>query len=124
MLGKLDDLSPKGIKQGALSDCWFLAGTAAMAEDVKRLEKTMDVNSRSRLNGQGIYRYYYWNFNKWVAINIDDKLPVQYKYSNSKDYFSTTFAHTSTFGASWMPLFEKAYSKFIGNYDRIEWGLG
>lgn len=23
-----------------------------------------------------------------------------------------------------MPLFEKAYSKFIGNYDRIEWGLG
>lgn len=57
-------------------------------------------------------------------MNIDDRLPVKYKYTNSKDYFTPWAADRSLHGAWWMPLLEKAYAKFNGNYDRIAWGSG
>lgn len=122
--GKLEAFAPHGIKQGGLSDCWFLAGAAALAEDATRMWPVVDKNSRDNYSPTGVFRYYFWVQNKWVPINIDDRLPIGYKYSNSKDYFSTFAAGRSNFGAWWMPLFEKAYSKFNGNYDRIEWGSG
>jgi hypothetical protein len=81
-------------------------------------------NSRQNYNPTGVFRYFFWVKDKWVAINVDDQLPAAYKYSNSKDYYRPFGADRSTFGAWWMPLFEKAYSKLNGNYDRIEWGSG
>lgn len=107
-----------------MSDCWFLAGAAALAEDATRMAPVVHVNSRENYSPTGIFRYFFWVQNKWVPINIDDRLPVSYKYSNSDKYFETFAAGRSNFGAWWMPLFEKAYSKFNGNYDRIEWGSG
>lgn len=59
-----------------------------------------------------------------MPINIDDRLPTKYKYSNSKDYFAPFAADKSLYNAFWMPLLEKAYAKLNGNYDRIEWGSG
>ena len=110
--GSLDAFSPHGIKQGMIGDCWFLAGTAAIAEDAERMNKVVHKNSREKYNPNGVFRYFFWVQNKWVAINIDDQLPVVYKYSNSKDYFYTYATGRSNFGAWWMPLFEKAYAKF------------
>lgn len=59
-----------------------------------------------------------------MPVNIDDRLPVKYKYTNSKDFFVPWSAGRSQHGAWWMPLLEKAYAKFNGNYDRIGWGSG
>ena len=46
--GKLGLFSPKGIKQGGVGDCWFLAGVAAIAEDPTRLY--LNVHKNSRMN--------------------------------------------------------------------------
>jgi len=59
-----------------------------------------------------------------VAINIDDRLPTRYKYSNSVTDFVPYGAGKSTHGAWWMPLLEKAFAKLNGNYDRTEGGSG
>lgn len=121
MLGNLGKLAPSGIAQGSLNDCWFLASATALIETPSHFN-VMHVNSRDRYNPSGIYRYYFWVKDKWVAINIDDKLPVRYKYTNSKDFFLTIFSGRSAHGAWWAPLFEKAYAKLNGAYSRLEWG--
>ena len=122
--GSLGEFAPAGIKQGSLSDCWFLAGVTALAETPSRLYQNVHKNSRQNYNPTGVYRYFFWIQNKWVPINVDDQLPVRYKYSNSRDYFVPFASDRSDYGAWWMPLFEKAYAKLNGNYDRIEWGSG
>lgn len=122
--GKLGEFSPAGIKQGKIGDCWFLAGSTAIAEDPTHMYPVVHKNSRHDYSPTGIFRYFFWVENKWVPINIDDQLPVGYKYSNSRDYFAPYGADRSTYGAWWMPLLEKAYAKLNGNYDRIEWGSG
>jgi len=124
LLGKFGSMRPSGIKQGGLADCWFLAGAAATAEVPSRLNNNVYRLSRGKYVGQGIYRYYFFVRGVKTRINIDDRLPVRYKYSNSKDYFAPAMADRSMFGAWWMPLLEKAYAKFQGNYDRLEWGSG
>lgn len=124
LLGEFNHMKPSGIKQGSLADCWFLSGVAAVAEQAERLETIVHANSRGSYNFQGVYRYYFWSQKEWVPVNIDDRLPVKYKYSNSKDYFAPWSADRSQHGAWWMPLLEKAYAKFHGNYDRIGWGSG
>lgn len=117
-------MAPTGIVQGSLSDCWFLAAATALAEQEGRLDHAIHRNSRDVYNKGGIFRYYFWIKDQWIAINVDDKLPVRYKYSNSDEHFLTLFAGKSKNGAWWMPLFEKAYSKLNGEYSRIEWGSG
>jgi hypothetical protein len=124
LLGSLGDYKPSGIKQGSLSDCWFLAGATAVAENSERLNNVIHKNSRSSYNSQGIFRYYFWSYDSWVGINIDDALPGKNMYSNSDCCQVPFAADQSKNGAWWMPLLEKAYSKFNGNYDRIEWGSG
>lgn len=120
--GKLGEFAPAGIKQGSIADCWFLATVTAIAEHPPRLHKNFHKNNRFGYSPNGIFRYFFWINGEWVPINIDDQLPVQYMYTNSKDYFKPFSADRSNFGAWWMPLFEKAYAKFVGNYDRLEWG--
>lgn len=124
LMGKFNSFRPTGIKQGGLADCWFLAGAAATAEVPSRLNRNVHVNSRQQYNGQGIFRYFFFVQGDKIPINIDDRLPAAFKYSNSDKYFRPAFADKSNFGAWWMPLLEKAYAKFQGNYDRMEWGSG
>jgi len=121
--GSLGEFAPAGIKQGGFSDCWFLAGATAIAENPVRMHQIVHKNSRDYASN-GVFRYFFWVGDSWVPINIDDRLPARYTYSNSKDYFSPYGADRSNFGAMWMPLLEKAYAKLNGNYDRTEWGSG
>lgn len=87
LMGKLSEFTPAGIKQGSVGDCWFLAGTAAIAETPMRMHNLVHKNSRQDYNKNGVFRYFFWVENRWVPINIDDRLVVRYKYSNSRDYY-------------------------------------
>ena len=58
--GTLDEFAPAGIKQGSLSDCWFLAGATALAEDPVRLYNNVHINSRLDYNPTGVFRYTFW----------------------------------------------------------------
>lgn len=58
--------------------------------------------------------------NKWVGINIDDRLPA-YQYGAS---YKPNFTGRSASEAWWTPLLEKAFAKFNQNFQRIESGAG
>lgn len=65
---------------------------------------------------------------KRIGINVDQRLPTrQPKYTDGTlvpDYFVTYGTDRSKNGAWWVPLMEKAFSKFNQNYDRIQGGSG
>ena len=108
---------PQGIRQMGISDCWFLAGTAAMAEHADRIYNVMQDRE---YNAAGAFRFYFYVINEWVAINVDDRVPVRPWGSGFRPYATWP----SKLGAWWMPLLEKAYAKLNQNYDRIGWGRG
>ena len=58
--GTLGEFAPAGIKQGGTADCWFLAGTTALAEDPVRLHQNFHVDSRQDYNPTGVFRYFFW----------------------------------------------------------------
>ena len=72
MYGPSGNMTPHGIKQGTLSDCWFMASATALVENPERLNFVIHTNSRDTYNNQGIFRYYFWVKDKWYGINIDD----------------------------------------------------
>ena len=86
-----------------------------------RLDQIIHVNSRE-INPAGVYRHYFWSYDKWVPINIDDRLPVRYRNRNTKDSYVPFAAERSLTGSWWVPLLEKAYAKFNGDYSRLEYG--
>jgi hypothetical protein len=98
-----------------LSDCWFLAGVSALAENKDRIYKVMN---DKEYNSAGAFRFYFYVINDWVGINIDDRVPV-IEWATG---FRPWATWRSTNGAWWMPLLEKAYAKLNQNYDRIGWG--
>ena len=103
---------PNHIGQGYLGDCWFLAAAAAIAEWPDLVK---GVFAHDELLPQGISRQFFWVKDRWVTVNIDDRLPS----SSSRTMFVNP-----TRGAWWMPLLEKAYAKLDVNYDRIVGGWG
>lgn len=100
-----------------IADCWFLAGTAAVAEHADRIYNVMQDR---QYNAAGAFRFYFFVINEWVGINVDDRVPV----TPWGDGFRPYATWPSKLGAWWMPLLEKAYAKLNQNYDRIGWGRG
>lgn len=66
---------PNGIKQGSLGDCWFLAAIAAVAEEPARITRL--IANHSQYPKSGIFRFNFWVKDKWVGMNIDDRLPAR-----------------------------------------------
>ena len=54
------------------------------------------------------------------TVFVDDWLPLQEDFWNGG--FQTFFAHMGDDSALWMPLLEKAFAKYYGNYERIAGG--
>jgi len=67
-------------------------------------------------DNKGAFRFFFWVKNKWIGINIDDRLPMH------GDSGNPALAQRSTLGAWWMPLMEKAYAKLDGTYARLSCG--
>ena len=74
LFGSLGQPLPYGVKQGQLGDCWFLAAASAVSEEPDRM-KNVIVNTDYSKNG--IFRFNFWVIDKWVSVNVDDRLPVR-----------------------------------------------
>ena len=117
LFGSLGQPLPYGVKQGQLGDCWFLAAASAVSEEPDRM-KNVIVNTD--YSASGIFRFNFWVIDKWVSVNIDDRLPVR-SWGRG---FRPWATWPSQNGAWWMPLLEKAFAKLDQNYDRIIGGNG
>lgn len=112
---------PTGVNQNQLGDCWFLASAAAVAEKPERILRIM---WNRKMNANGAYRFYFWVKNKWVGINVDDRLPCGKKSWHKENgkwikAVRPMSNQRSTKGSWWMALLEKSFAKLNQNYERI-----
>ena len=104
-------VTPHDIRQGGLGNCWFMAGTAVVAEKPSRLQS---VFLNSALSSNGIYGFQLYVLGVPTTLTVDDSVPL-------KDG-SAIYAKVSKDGALWGPLLEKAFAKLNGTYESIAGG--
>ena len=104
----VDGFSPFDIMEGAAEDCWFLSSISALAEKRSLVDRIINSTENSTVAAQegGIYKFRFYRMGEWHDVIIDDQIPLQYS-ARPKN------------GELWVPLLEKAYAKFFGNYQNI-----
>ena len=114
------DIDPNDVKQGALGDCYLMAGMAATAranpESIRRIVKD---------NGDGTFevtlflRENSWSTPKAVTTTVDARLPT-------KGGTSLIYAKVGSSGAGgdelWPALLEKTLAQHKASYDLISGG--
>ena len=103
------------VNQGEISDCWFLASLAHLADDDEAFHRVVPGDqSFSRGKYCGMFRFRFFRFGEWVEIVVDDRLPTR----NGK----LIYLKAKEDNEFWSPLLEKAYAKFYGSYKALEGG--
>ena len=150
--------SAKDINQGSVGDCWFLGSIPlifkcdAVAEmifgfndpeiilsnsfGIQSLLSNPEVPAHVRAlpwkEYDGKFTFQFWSHDRWVKVEIDDRLPCAENDFDGSKYYTLLAAQVSddsselaiddTICEFWVPLLEKAYAKFKGGYAAIEAG--
>ena len=107
-------LNPKYIKQGALSNCYFLSAVASLCEIPQRIKKLFlsnEINMISQCVGVRLCKD-----GEWKEIIVDNYLPCD----NRKKI--PCFSTSSNPNQFWVSYLEKCYAKAYGSYYMIEEG--
>ncbi|XP_022089752.1 calpain-9-like [Acanthaster planci] len=102
----VDGTSREDVIQGILSDCWFLAACAGIAQHKDLVRRVSYI---------GAIHFKFWRFGRWVDVVIDDRLPTK----NNR----LVFASSSEKNEFWPALMEKAYAKLNGTYQGLSGGM-
>jgi len=118
-----DGITPADVRQGGLGDCWFLAAASAIAEVPHRMEK-MFLNDQNELKANGIYGVNMYTLGVPNTIIVDDLIPLRRNSDGSAG--GTVFTHwggeSGARNAAWMPILEKVFAKYHGNYAHLSGG--
>ncbi|WP_029291363.1 C2 family cysteine protease [Cellulomonas sp. HZM] len=106
----LDGASLDDINQGAVGDCWFLAGLGAEL----RADPSF-VADHVTDNGNGTWTVTLYRDGKPVPVTVDGSVPGG---------SSPRFAHGPGGAPNWVSIYEKAFARFHGSYGDIEGGWG
>jgi hypothetical protein len=107
------------IFQGWLGNCFHIGAMMALTRNEQLLEIVIPSDNALRHNmNMGAYHFRFWKLGYWYDVCVDDFLPTN--SLNSELIFSHNKIYPNEF---WVPLFEKAFAKFMGNYDELEGGL-
>lgn len=132
-------VEPGDVIQGTLGNCWLLSALACAAEFPGLIDKIFINRERS---SRGKYQVKLFNgyMERWEVITVDDKLPVKemvpegFEENDNKeegegDIESSRPNKTYEFyfarpkeNELWVPILEKAFAKFRGNYKNLEGG--
>ena len=111
-------ISPNDLYQGALGDCWFIAGAVTMATQPELFQRVIP-EDQSFEPGKycGMFRFIFWRYGRWIEVVIDDRLPVD-------TFNSLLFCSNKKFPDEfWCALIEKAYAKVNGCYEFLDGGF-
>jgi len=91
-------------------DCWFLAAVAAVAERGHLIDRVImpEFNETESARELGLYRFRFFDLD-WMDVFIDDVCATGCVAEPFNDEY-------------WVPLIQKAYSKFHGNYANLTGG--
>jgi calpain-15 len=115
-----DKIEPSDIGQGQLGDCWLMTALACLSEfpgAIQNIFETDEYNPRGRY----VVRLYCGQKRRWESIVVDDHIPV--KRGTDTPIFAKPNGKEL-----WVALLEKAFAKFVGNYQKLDggfaiWGL-
>jgi len=112
-----DGVHPDDIEQGSLGNCWFLSAAATMAQIPGTVEK-MFLNSDNEISPNGIYAVNFYALGTPLTVIVDDYLPLN---NDGNTYFAGLGDNSSRGdrGSLWVPIIEKAFAKYHGNYQHI-----
>jgi len=115
-----DEIDSRDICQGALGDCWLLAGMACCAEHQGCINAVFRSKER---NPRGKYRMRLYDgaTKKWVNMTVDDHIPCN-KEQYERDGTCRPLFTKPNGNELWAMLLEKAFAKFCGSYRNIEGG--
>lgn len=101
------------VKQGILGDCWFLCACTVLLKNDHMMNKVLPAGQPQwgERGYEGRFRFRFWQFGRWVDVEVDDRLPC----ANAK----LCFSHCQSPSAFWVALLEKAYAKLHGSYERL-----
>jgi len=114
-MGGVNQFRPTDVKQGELSDCWFLAALSVTAQ--RKPQALQELKFRYDDKKGACEVLFYKNFEE-VPVVIDDRVPVT-------ELGEPAFAkprHVQEGGGLWVPLIEKAYAKLHHSYEAIAEG--
>jgi hypothetical protein len=106
------------IYQGWLGNCFHIGAMMCLTKNEQLLEYIVPPDNALRENmDMGAFHFRFWKLGEWYDVVVDDYLPVNKSYE-------LIFSHNKTYpNEFWVPLFEKAFAKFIGSYDELESSL-
>ncbi|KPP78483.1 calpain-10-like [Scleropages formosus] len=108
-----DDPEESHAKQGLLGDCWFLCACAILLKNKHLMDKVFPLGQPlwGEHGYEGSFHFRFWQFGKWVDVQVDDRLPcIGTQLCFSRCYSPSAF---------WVALLEKAYAKLNGSYEHL-----
>lgn len=113
-------VDPKTVKQGALGDCYFIAGAASTARaDPSAIPKLFKDNGDGTFDVTLYLRENRFAEPKPVTRTIDAQLPVKGK---GQPLYAKVGQSTEEGDEMWMALLEKRLAMETGSYDQISGG--
>ncbi|CAD5113955.1 DgyrCDS3115 [Dimorphilus gyrociliatus] len=101
--------------EGPTGAGWFGSTCCALLSDKKLLFKVLPDYKKQEFTDEsqyaGIFKFSFWSVGEWFEVVVDDSLPVK---DNKLIYL-----HTEAKNEYWGALCQKAYAKFIGDYESM-----
>ncbi|CAH1722858.1 unnamed protein product [Chironomus riparius] len=103
------------VRQGRLSEFWFLSAVASLSLNEKLFNRVVCDDNSFDNNYAGIFHFRFWQYARWVDVVIDDRLPA-----NGNELVNL---HSTQRNEFWLCLLEKAYAKLYGSYEALHAGM-
>jgi len=71
----IDGFSRLDLNQGAIGNCWFIAGCAGILQHKQLFSKVIPEDQSFSKDYAGLFHFRFFVFGEWLDIVIDDRLP-------------------------------------------------
>jgi calpain-15 len=106
-----DGVTPNDIRQGIISNCYFLSALSVLAEFPERVYRLFKTDEA---NAQGVWCVQLYKNGKHQEIVLDDYIPCK----DGSPCFTRAQGNEL-----WVLIVEKAWAKVHGSYERTAWGF-
>lgn len=112
-----NNIEPDDSIQGQLGNCWLHVAGISIAEQPDRIRDLFLVDEK---NSAGVYAATMYLLGMPITVVIDDYLPLE----DTWEGLNPVYGEIGDDKALWGPILEKAFAKYLGQYEAIDAGIG